>query len=67
MNGDKLLISVKFDHECLQRQPNHTICFPIVGVCARNLTMPVVYMQDEEQFKRIMLLAFCKGQAFAKS
>ena len=30
-------------------------------------TLPVAHMQDEEEFKRIMLLAFCKGQAFAKT
>ena len=64
LDGEKLLISVKFDHECMQRHPHHTLCFPIVGVCARNLTLTVVHMQDEEEFKRIMLLAFCKGQAF---
>ena len=66
LNRDKLLISVKFDHECVQRQPNHTICFPIVEACAGKLTLPVVHMQDEEQFKRIMLLAFCKGQVLVK-
>ena len=66
INGDKLLISVKFDHECLQRQPNHTLCFPIVGACARNLTLPVAHMQDEEDFKRIMLLAFCKDRLLLK-
>ena len=64
IDGDKLLISVKFDHECVQRNPHHTICFPMVGACARSLTLPVVHMQEEENFRRIMLLAFCKGQAF---
>ena len=67
INGDKLLIVVKFDHKCLQRQHNHTICFPIVGVCARNITLPVAHMHNEEKFQRVMLLAFCKGQAFGNS
>ena len=28
MNGDPLTIYVNFDHECLMRNPKHTICFP---------------------------------------
>jgi len=62
LDGEKLLISVKFDHECLQKNPCHTLCFPIVAASARNLTLPLVQMQEDEEFKRIMLLAL---QAFA--
>lgn len=64
VDGDKLLVSIQFDHECLQRNPHHTICFPVVAACGRTITLPVIHMQEEGEFRRIMLLAFCKGQAF---
>jgi hypothetical protein len=28
MNGNMLKITVKFDHDCLARNPNHTVCVP---------------------------------------
>ena len=67
VDGDQLLIYVNFDHKCHERMPNHKICFPIVGACARSLTLPVAHMQAENEFKRIMLLAFTKGQAFGRN
>ena len=29
LNGEKVEITVDFDHECLNRNPDHKICFPI--------------------------------------
>ena len=31
VNGDDLSITVLFDHDCAQRNPCHTICFPVVS------------------------------------
>ena len=66
VNGEKLKITVNFDHECMVRNETHKVCFPIVGACGRVITFPVAHMKDSEDFKRIFLLAYCKGQAFAK-
>lgn len=58
-------ITVKFDHDCLKRNPEHRVCFPSVGACGRTITFPVCHMESFEKFKEIFLLAFCKGQTFA--
>jgi hypothetical protein len=59
-------ITINFDHDCLLRNPNHKVCFPLVGACGRELTIPVVHMDKAEKFKELFVLAYCKGQAFAK-
>ena len=66
INGDPLSIYVNFDHDCLVRQPNHTICFPCVGACGRGLILPVSHMEEEESFKKVFTTALSKGQAFAR-
>ena len=66
VNGDDLAITVVFDHDCLQRNPKHSVCFPVVSACSRVVTLPVDHMKDPEDFTRIFLLAYCKGQAFAR-
>ena len=43
IDGDPLTIIVNFDHDCLDRNPKHTICFPRV---AGELTLPVCNMGD---------------------
>lgn len=57
-------ITVKFDHECLIRNPAQSICFPLVGACGMEVTFPVSHMTGYDAFKSVFLLAFCKGQAF---
>ena len=67
LNGEKVEITVDFDHECLNRNPDHKICFPIVGACGKSILLPVSHMiSSTEEFQRIFLLAFCKGQAFSR-
>ena len=67
LNGEKVEITVDFDHECLNRNPDHKICFPIVGACGKNILLPVSHMiSSTEEFQRIFLLAFCKGQVFSR-
>ncbi|XP_026141331.1 uncharacterized protein LOC113117120 isoform X2 [Carassius auratus] len=50
-------ISLHFDHECMQRMPEHKICFPVVSACARKITFPTVHMGDYSSFKSVMLQA----------
>ena len=65
LNGEKLDITVNFDHDCLTRNESHNICFPIVGVCGRVVTLPVAHMKKSDEFKHVFILAFCNGQSFA--
>jgi hypothetical protein len=66
INGEKLKVTVNFDHDCLERNAKHTICFPVVSACARRITFPVAHMQDKDKFKEIFIIAYCKGQSFGK-
>ena len=66
INGDPLNIFVNFDHDCLVRKPDHTICFPCVGACGRELTLPVSHLKDEENFKTIFITALSKEQSFTR-
>ena len=65
LNGDTMNIIVKFDHDCLARNPHHTICFPTVGACGKVVTLPVAHMRESKQFRDVFLIAFCNGGAFA--
>ena len=67
VNGEQPSINVHFDHDCKERNPQHTICFPQVRACSRELTFPVVHMTDLKEFEHVFLLALCKGGAFAKA
>ena len=66
MFDEKPAITVHFDHECLQRNPLHTVCFPMIGACGRDLTLPVAHMKSKEEFRNIFVAAVCNGQEFAK-
>ena len=66
MNGKKVQITVNFDHDCKIRAPNHTVCFPYVGACGMEITLPIAHMSNYEDFRHVFMLAYCKGQAFAK-
>ena len=66
INGEKLKVTVCFDHDCMQRNAKHTICFPQVSACARMITFPVAHMQSYEKFRELFVIAYCKGQAFGK-
>ena len=66
INGQKVKITVKFDHEGTIRIPDHTICFSYVGARGMEITIPTEYVLPREEFRHIFMLAYCKGQAFAK-
>jgi hypothetical protein len=61
----KIAIHFKFDHDCMQRNPRHRLCFPYVGACGREISFPVLHMSSADAFKDNFLIAFCKGQAFS--
>ena len=65
MNGQKVKITLKFDHECEIRIPDHTICFPYVRACRMETTFPTEHVRTYEELRHISMLAYCKGQAFA--
>ena len=66
INSEEQEILVKFNHECLVQNPNHRICFPVVGACGNTITFPVMHMQNPEEFQQVLMLALSKGQSFAK-
>ena len=59
-------VTVYFNHDCIRYNPSHRICFPTVGACGKEITIPVAHMRSLDEFKELFILAFCKGQAFAK-
>lgn len=67
LNGEQLEIAVKFNHDCTGKNPAHRICFPIVGACAKEITLPVLHMSTPKEFNDVFLMAFCKGQAFGQA
>lgn len=48
LTGETLPIAVRFNHDCMENNPSHTICFPIVGACAKEITLPVAHMRTQK-------------------
>ena len=44
LGGCNRSINVSFNHDCKNRNPHHTICFPVVGACGRDISLPVSQM-----------------------
>ncbi|KXJ14223.1 hypothetical protein AC249_AIPGENE20193 [Exaiptasia diaphana] len=66
--GEELFkVSVHFNHDCMINNPKHRICFPIVGACAREITLPMAHLKTTDEFKEVFLVAICKGQSFGKA
>ena len=66
LSGEKLQITIHFDHDCLERNPKHTVCFPLISACAKTVTLPVAHLKTLQDFKELFITAFCKGQSFAR-
>ncbi|XP_017548199.1 uncharacterized protein LOC108424580 [Pygocentrus nattereri] len=62
----KFRIIVEFNHYCDVDYSEHTICYPTVAACSSTITLPVKHMLTYENFKQIMMEAFCLGQEFHK-
>ena len=58
LTGETLPIAVRFNHDCMENNPSHTICFPIVGACAKEITLPVAHMCTQKEFSDVFLMAF---------
>ena len=43
-----------------QSNPKHSLCFPIVGACGRELNIPVAHVASDEKFCEIVTTAYCK-------
>ncbi|XP_068749108.1 uncharacterized protein [Montipora capricornis] len=67
INGEEIRIDVKFNHDCITDNPNHRICFPVVGACAKEITFPVAYMKTADEFNEVFMIALSKGQSFGKA
>lgn len=64
-NFAEFKITLKFDHDCMVRLPEHKICFPSVQACIQTITLPVNHMLTAESFRNTIILALCNSQAFA--
>ena len=67
INGEEIRIDVKFNHDCITDNPNHRICFPVVGACAKEITFPVAHMKTADEFNEVFIIALSKGQSFGKA
>ena len=67
VNGEQPTIRAHFDHDCMERNPKHTICFPQDRAYSREITFPVARITDTKELEHIFLLALCKGGAFSKA
>ena len=56
LNGEKIEMILNFDHECMIRNENHSICFPVVGACRKT-------GRESEHFEKVFLLGYGNGQA----
>ena len=60
-----LSIKVIFDHECKIRNPVHTVCYPVIHACSREVTLPVEHMSSTAEFEQILMTGFTHGYSFA--
>ncbi|XP_028517625.1 uncharacterized protein LOC114575961 [Exaiptasia diaphana] len=67
LGGEDLKVSVTFDHDCLKNNPEHKICYPVVGACAKEIILPMAHMKNTEQFNDILITAMSFGQSFGKA
>ena len=66
LGGCNRSINVSFNHDCKNRNPHHTICFPVVGACGRDISLPVSHVNSSASFNHVFLLAISKSKAFGK-
>lgn len=57
-------VTVHFDHTCVERMPDHTICYPVVSACTQTITFPTVHCLDYCDFKANMETAVKCGTGF---
>uniref|UniRef100_A0A8C8IV87 Uncharacterized protein n=1 Tax=Oncorhynchus tshawytscha TaxID=74940 RepID=A0A8C8IV87_ONCTS len=47
---EKLKMVIIFDHSCLERMPNYTVCYP-VSAYTKTITFPTAHLRDYDAFK----------------
>ena len=67
LGHETFIINVYFDQECMESNPGHRLCFPVVGACAKEITIPVEHTKTFVEFEEVFLLAFGTGQALARA
>uniref|UniRef100_A0A3P9J261 HECT domain-containing protein n=1 Tax=Oryzias latipes TaxID=8090 RepID=A0A3P9J261_ORYLA len=55
-------IVVRFNHNCFDNMPGHTICFPVVSACTQ--TFPTAHLNSFEEFKESILISLKCGAGF---
>ena len=65
VNGEKITMTVEFDHDCLERNPQHSM-FPKCRRVWKSPTIPAANMNSTENFKKVFLTAYSKGQVFSR-
>ena len=53
IGSGKFEIAVSFDHDCMQRNPQHRVCFPRVGACGKEITFPRTHTQTDTGFHKL--------------
>ena len=66
INDEKPAITVYFDHNCLERNNKHTICYCIVSACGKQITFPIAHMNSPGNFKEIFIVGYYKSQSFGR-
>nr|XP_005168586.1 uncharacterized protein LOC541543 isoform X1 [Danio rerio] len=57
-------ITVLFDHTCMERMPDHRICYPVVSACTQTITFPTAHSTSLNEFKENMKIAVQQGAYF---
>lgn len=57
-------VTIKFNHDCSADFGHHSVCYPVVSACAKNIVLPVKHMRPYDQFKKVLTEAFHLGQQF---
>ncbi|NP_001410325.1 si:dkey-14o1.20 [Danio rerio] len=56
--------TVQFDHTCMERMPDHRICYPVVSAWTQTITFPTAHSTSLNEFKENMKIAVQQGAYF---
>ncbi|XP_063042089.1 uncharacterized protein zgc:112970 [Engraulis encrasicolus] len=59
-------VHVKFEHNCMENMPGHSICYPVVNACSNTVRLPVIHMSTFAEFKDVLCVAVCMGADFGR-
>lgn len=61
---ERFKITVCFDHDCFERMPDHSSCFPVVSACSQTVTFPTAHFCTYEEFKLNLTTAITCAKDF---